>query len=170
MIRHRRNRQGAVASAVAGLQMHKKAFISMNSRLPGPNFNLGGEIMQPIYNRLGETVAWRDGDEVLDVRGRMVGIVAFDGFYDMQGHFLGHVFRGNFIDATGRTVAFTNDSLGGPVKPRPAFTATPPQLREHRRGPATALSPQVPLLSLAWSRIGWQTFLHSGEAPDVAAA
>ena len=114
--------------------------------------------MYAILDRDGTTVAWLAEEDVLDLRGRFIGFIEYDGFYHPDDKFLGHFVKGLFIDAGGCTVAFTPDALAGPAKPRPLTPPPFPTLRERRAHRSTGISPRLPGISFGWSAQAWASY------------
>lgn len=120
--------------------------------------------MDAIFDRAGQTVAWRKADVIHRLDGRAWAFVWERAVYALSGQHLAWFADGVYRDGRGRILAFERDATGGgvlpnmlpePVKPMPEIR--PPQ-------PSFAAAPRQPMRSLAWSDLELDAVLEGAPA------
>ena len=107
--------------------------------------------MEPVFDRIGITVAWRKRDTLHTLDGRAIGFIANRALFRVDGAFAGRFEDGLYRDPRNRIVAFERDATGGPLLPVPRPLPVAP--RAELRPPEPDFSPVPPLgmRSMAWS-------------------
>jgi hypothetical protein len=124
--------------------------------------------MEPIFDRHGETVAWRHRDFIYDPKGKARALVRQRTVFTFQGKFLGRFEDGFYRDPQARAVAFEEGATGGPMQPVLKVRPLPPPPKDLPYPPTIEDVPPPPRFRAnAWSDISWDDFLR-GKTPASA--
>ena len=117
--------------------------------------------MKPIFDRRGKTVAWLNGNVIVDNTNRCKAFIANDSVYNYSSKHLGVLDGGRFRDHQGDTVAYVDGAGGvGPllpiheIPPIPSIPPIPPI------PPVPSIPPIPAIPTFDWSRYSWDQFLN----------
>ena len=119
--------------------------------------------MTPIYNPRGHVCAWFRDDKIYDLRGRCVGFIRQGRqVINTRGRHLGVLDDGNFRDHMGNAAGWIRGGSGGPVRPVPSVPPVPPVPSVPPVPPVTPVPPVPAVPSLSWSALDWSAFVSGG--------
>jgi hypothetical protein len=113
----------------------------------------------PIFDRIGRTVGWLDGEVVRLPNGQHIAFVSNNGVHDYGGRCIGYFEDGYFRDSSGNAVAFVQGATGGPLPPLPQLPPLPPLFPLAPIAPIPSIPPIPPIFTLHWSALSWDQFL-----------
>ena len=124
--------------------------------------------MDPIFDRDGNTAAWRRKDVVFSLDGTAIAFVFNRALFALDGAFAGRFEDGVYRDPRGRIAGFERDATGVLVLPTtaPVPVAPPHQLRPPVPVFAPIPSPP-PMRSLHWSEFTLAALIASAAASDA---
>ena len=93
--------------------------------------------MNPIYDREGQVVGWKNDENIYDLDGSHAAVRNKENVYGPSGQHLGLLLEGFFRDHRGDAVAFLSGAIGGPILPTTSLPPIPPM-------PSTPPSPAKP--------------------------
>ena len=82
--------------------------------------------MNPIYDREGQVVGWKNDENIYDLDGSHAAVRIKENVYGPSGEHLGLLLEGFFRDHRGDAVAFLSGAIGGPILPSPSLPPDPP--------------------------------------------
>ena len=117
--------------------------------------------VEPLFDRAGETVAWRYRDVLYALDGRAAGFVRNTAFFALNGRYLGACEDGLYRDPGGAVIAFEREATGGPLLPLPlpAPIAPVPELRPME--PSFEPAPRNLMRRVSWSRQAWNELMQA---------
>lgn len=116
--------------------------------------------MNPIYDRAGQVVGWKNEENIFDLDGSHVAVKKKENVYGTNGQHLGLLLEGFFRDHRGDAVAFLSGAVGGPILPVTSVPPAPP-LPSIPPIPAKPAIPPIPAIpSLDWGK-SWQEFINT---------
>ena len=115
--------------------------------------------MNPIYDREGQVVGWKNNENIYDLDGSHAAVRIKENVYGPSGEHLGMLLEGFFRDHRGDAVAFLAGAIGGPILPSLSLAPDPP-VPSLPPTPAKPSIPPIPAIpSLDWG-ISWKEFIH----------
>jgi len=115
--------------------------------------------MNPIFDREGQVVAWRNDENIYHLDGSHAAVINKENVYGPGGQHLGIFLEGFFRDHSGDAVAFLSGAFGGPILPTPSTPAIPPTPSTPPIPPTPSIPPIPAMLSLDWG-ISWKEYIN----------
>jgi hypothetical protein len=126
----------------------------------GRHNHLTGNEMDAIFDRTGQTVAWRKADVIHRLDGKAVAFVWERTLYALTGSYLGWLEDGVYRDARGRILAFERGATGGGILPLPEPEPIKPLPELRPQLPRFAPAPRRAMRSLNWSDVKLEAVLE----------
>lgn len=115
--------------------------------------------MEPIYDRQGIVVAWKNGNVIHDISGNAIAFINDTNVISYTGKHLGVLNNGFFRDHRGDAVAFMKGATGGPILPVLSVPPVPPVPAIAPVPPIPPIPPVPAVPSLSWSDLSWDKFI-----------
>ncbi len=133
---------------------------------------LRGKLMEAVFDRIGDVVAWYEEDIIYDNSGVAIALLDADQLFSFPGKHLGILDTGYFRDHSGRVVGFLK-SASGPLKlPECGLIPRPPKKQTIPHNFGTAIPPMPSLPCDEWSPVSWYEYIygHTGGLHQVISA
>ena len=116
-----------------------------------------------FYDQVGAPVAYADDlEHIYAFSGEPVAYIQNDSIYDYGGRHLGWFFGGWVLDHNGNHVYFTDQAIGGPLKPLRMLRPLKGLKSLKPLKGIKAIKPIRPIRSLSWSNLMGLNFFEHG--------
>lgn len=116
--------------------------------------------MDPIFNKFGETVGWKNSNIIYDMKIRYRAYIHDNVVFSKNNDYLGYFNKLIFRDTIGCSVAFMDGARGGPILPIHVIPPVPPIPPIPPITLIPPIPPVPPIDRLAWSNLEWNDYLR----------
>lgn len=116
--------------------------------------------MIPVFNALGQLVAWFNGQHLFDLVGNHVVFIVERHLYNHRGKHIGYLEHGYFLNNDGCAVGFISIAHGGPRLPLFTDHAIRPQPSNIPAAPKFEMHLYQTISADNWAALPWEEFIH----------
>lgn len=107
-----------------------------------------------FYDQSGKPYAYSDdGQTIYTFGGAPIAYLDGDSIYGFDGRHVGYFHNGAILDASGKTLLFTNGAAGGPMKPMKQMKPMKGMKQMLPMKGMKQMKPMKPMFSMSWSQL-----------------